>query len=67
MIENIIKIVSSSLVGILKYSSGTIWGAHNLGNKLTLLEGDKKEDRLIVYCTGYSAGVCIAGTPVVPS
>ena len=42
-------------------------GSQNLGNKLTLLDGDRVEDRLIVYCTGTSGGCCFAGIPVVPS
>lgn len=65
--KKIIAVTSAILAGIVLYSCGPLWGAHDLGNKLTLLEGDKIEDRIIVYCTGYSAGACIAGTPVIPS
>lgn len=43
------------------------WGDHPLGNNLSLLEGDKKEDRIIVYCTGRSAGACHGGIFVVPT
>lgn len=43
------------------------FGAHDFGNNLTLLEGDRTEDRVIVYCTGRSAGCCDAGIPVIPS
>jgi len=44
-----------------------MWGDHPLGNNLSLLEGDTKEDRIIVYCTGRSGGACISGIPVVPT
>ena len=54
-------------IGIFISSCGDFWGSHGLGNKLTLLEGDRTEDRIIVYCTGYSGGACIAGIPVIPS
>jgi len=39
----------------------------NLGNKFTLFEGDKLEDRVIVYCTGYSFLACKSGIYVVPT
>lgn len=39
----------------------------NLGDKLTIFEGDRLEDRVIVYCTGYSFGSCKAGIYVVPT
>jgi hypothetical protein len=44
-----------------------IWGDHPLGNNLSLLDGDKKEDRVIVYCSGKSAGTCDGGIFVVPT
>jgi len=44
-----------------------MWGDHSLGNNFDLLEGDRKEDRLIVYCTGKSAGACKGGIPVIPT
>jgi hypothetical protein len=40
---------------------------NNLGNNFSLLEGDKIEDRIIVYCTGESLGSCYSGVPVIPS
>lgn len=45
------------------------WGCNseNLGGNLTIFEGDKLEDRVIVYCTGYSFGSCKAGIYVVPT
>jgi hypothetical protein len=67
MAKKLVTITLGSLIVTLIYSCGVLWGAHDLGNKLTLLEGDKTEDRLIVYCTGYSGGACMAGTPVIPS
>ncbi len=36
-------------------------GARDLGNKLSLFEGDKLEDRVIVYCSSYSATECCTG------
>ena len=36
---------------------------HSLGNNLSLWEGDKKEDRIIVYCEGS----CHGGIYVIPS
>ncbi len=44
-----------------------MWGDQPLGNNLSLLDGDKKEDRVIVYCTGRSSGACYAGIIVVPT
>ena len=43
-----------------------MWGDNNLGDNFSLLDGDKIEDRVIVYCSGRSAGGCVAGTPIVP-
>ena len=37
------------------------WGAHELGNNLVLLGGDRIEDRVIVYCTGRSSSDCCNG------
>jgi len=44
-----------------------MWGDHYLGNNFDLIEGDRIEDRVIVYCTGRSAGACTGGTPIIPS
>jgi hypothetical protein len=43
-----------------------MWGDNDLGDNFSLLEGDRMEDRLIVYCDGRSAGACTTGTPIVP-
>jgi hypothetical protein len=43
------------------------WGDHSLGNNFSLLEGDKTEDRIVVYCTNTSGGVCNGGIPIVPT
>ncbi|GEO11113.1 hypothetical protein [Segetibacter aerophilus] len=43
-----------------------LWGDNDLGDNFSLLEGDRTEDRIIVYCSGRSAGACMAGTPIVP-
>ena len=42
------------------------WGDNDLGDNFSLLEGDRIEDRVIVYCSGRSAGACRAGTFIVP-
>jgi hypothetical protein len=47
-------------------SCNGMWGDHPLGNHLSLLEGDKKEDRIIVYCSD-DVGTCYGGIPVVPT
>lgn len=39
----------------------------NTANKIVLFEGDKLEDRVIVYCTGYSFGSCKSGIYIVPT
>lgn len=39
------------------------WYNHPLGNNLSLWEGDKKEDRIIVYCEGN----CHGGIYVIPT
>jgi hypothetical protein len=44
-----------------------MWGDNELGDNFSLLEGDRAEDRVIVYCSGRSAGACVAGTFIVPS
>jgi len=43
-----------------------LWGDNDLGDNFSLLEGDRIEDRTIVYCSGRSGGACMAGTAVVP-
>ncbi len=42
------------------------WGDNDLGDNFSLLEGDRIEDRIIVYCSGRSGGACMAGTYIVP-
>jgi hypothetical protein len=39
---------------------------HDLGNNLVLLEGDRKEDRVIVYCTNNKDKCCSGGLPIIP-
>lgn len=51
------------LVLLLIYSCNT----SNLGDNFFLLEGDKKEDRVIVYCTGKDEKECHSGIPVIPT
>ena len=40
--------------------------SNNLGDNIYLLDGDRKEDRIIVNCTGKSFGDCITGTYLIP-
>ena len=40
----------------------TSCGSNNIGENIYLLEGDRKEDRIIVECTGKNFGDCIGGT-----
>jgi hypothetical protein len=43
------------------------YGSHDLGNNFALLEGDRVEDRVIVYCSGKESDCCTGGTYIVPS
>ncbi|MGC3944415.1 MAG: hypothetical protein QM762_07845 [Chryseolinea sp.] len=47
-------------------SCQSLWGDNDLGDKFSLLEGDRIEDRLVVYCTGRDYGICHAGISIVP-
>ena len=60
------SILTFIFVFILLFSNSScneLWGNHTLGNNLSLSEGDKKEDRIIVYCEGD----CHGGIYVVPT
>ncbi len=48
-------------------SCNELWGDHKLGNNFSLLEGDKIQDRVIVYCAPAEAETCTGGTFVVPT
>lgn len=55
------------LIAFLVSSCGRqMWGDNDLGDNFSLLEGDRIEDRIIVYCSGRSGGACMAGTYIVP-
>ena len=45
------------------------WGDNNLGGEFTLLEGDKINDREIIYCIGREnpEDCCTSGIPIIPS
>lgn len=45
------------------------WGDNNLGGEFTLLEGDKINDRIIIYCIGRKKpkDCCTGGVPIIPS
>jgi len=51
------------IVIVFFHSSCNEWYNNSLGNNLSLWDGDTKEDRIIVYCTGD----CHGGIPVVPT
>jgi hypothetical protein len=63
------RIIQFSVIAILLFVLAffwcDLWGAHNLGHKFVLLEGDKTEDRIIVYST-VTWGCCYTGIPVIP-
>jgi len=44
-----------------------LFGDNKLGDNFSLLEGDKTEDNIIVYCIGNKNGCCVGGIPVIPS
>lgn len=44
----------------------SLFGSYNLGNQFVLLDGDKMEDRMIVYNTT-KEGCCHSGIPIIPS
>jgi hypothetical protein len=67
MMKQLIIILIASISLISNCSCGALWGAYDLGNRLTLFEGNNSESRQIIYCTGYSGGACISGIPVIPS
>lgn len=56
-----------ALIFLLLSLLGSCVQSHDLGDGLSLMEGDKTEDRVIVYCTGKSGGECFIGIPVIPS
>jgi hypothetical protein len=60
-VTHLLLIILSSAI-----SCRHMWGDNDLGDNFSLLEGDRIEDRIIVYCSGRSAGACMAGTPIVP-
>jgi len=47
-------------------SCATFNGSYDLGANLYLLEGDRIEDRIIVYCTKKDNEYCNGGTYVIP-
>lgn len=66
-IRIMITILLLIMLTINSCSCCRLFGDNKLGDNFSLLEGDKTEDRMIVYCTGKSAGCCYAGIPVIPS
>lgn len=54
------------LIGISGCNICEEFGSTYLGNRIALPEGDKIEDRVIVFCTD-SEGCCNGGLPIIPS
>ena len=56
------------LLGLLVIISSCcfLYGDHSLGGSLSLLEGDRREDRVIVFCPNSSTKCCTGGSYVVP-
>jgi len=57
------KIVYFNIFIFLFISSCGEWSNYSLGNNLSIWEGDKKEDRAIIYCEGN----CHGGIYVIPT
>ncbi len=53
-------------ISVTVISCKQLWGDYDLGDNFSLLEGDKTEDQIIVYCSGRSGGACYAGIAIVP-
>lgn len=66
MITRIKRTSLPTFVLLTAISCGRLWGDNDLGDNFSLLEGDRAEDRVIVYCSGRSAGACTGGTFIVP-
>jgi hypothetical protein len=66
MITRIKRTSLRTLALLTAISCGQLWGDNDLRDNFSLLEGDRAEDRVIVYCSGRSAGTCTGGTFIVP-
>jgi hypothetical protein len=66
MIKEIKSISLLTFCLLTAISCGRLWGNNDLGDNFSLLEGDKTEDRVIVYCSGRMAEACTSGTFIVP-
>src|SRR4030095_6232981 len=62
-----LKLTFLIFISFLLCNCRQMWGDNDLGDNFSLLEGDRTEDRVIVYCSGRSAGACTGGTFIVPS
>lgn len=51
---------------IIFSSCCSLSGSRNLGKNIFLLEGDRIEDRIIVYCTAKEKGCCQSGSYIIP-
>lgn len=55
-----------SIAIVILLSNNRVSGDYPLGNNFSLLDGDRKEDRVIVYCTNKEGGICYGGIYIVP-
>ena len=62
----LIALLLVAIALIVFVTSNKFWGDNPLGNRFSLLEGDCKEDRIIVYCTNKDR-ICSGGMYVIPT
>ena len=64
------KLATIIILSVLLFTSCNceFYGSHDLGNNFTLLEGDKLEDRAIVFCSPKKENKCCnGGSYVIPT
>lgn len=68
MYKKVILFVILSIIFIIIFffTCNQIWGDHPLGNNFSLLDGDCREDRIIVYCSNEDR-ICSGGIYVIPT
>ncbi len=67
MIIDYRKIVALISLFFISISCCKLWGDQKLGSNLSVIDGDRKEDRIIVYCSNYEFGCCHGGSYVLPT
>jgi hypothetical protein len=64
--QNFLAVSVTLMVALMAFSCNELWGDHPLGNNYSLSEGDKEEDRVIIYCPFKKLGICDSGIFVIP-